>query len=104
MKIALLATNFAGNKGAAAMLKSIIKNLTLEYKEISFNLLSVYPREDREQNPFSNVKVISCKAQEIIFIAFLLAIIFYIFRWLNPVKKILLKYNGYWTSIKLRYS
>jgi len=92
-KITILAANFAGNKGAAAMLKSIIKNLDAEYKDMTYYLLSVYPKSDREENPFKNVKVVSCKPQEIIFIGFSLAILYYFFKWFKPVKKILLKYK-----------
>ena len=92
-KITILATNFAGNKGAAAMLKSIVRNLDAEYESLTYDLLSVYPKSDRAENPFKNLKVISCKPQEIIFIGFSLAILFYIFKWFKPVKKILLKYK-----------
>jgi len=92
-KIAILAANFAGNKGSAAMLKSIIRNLDAEHKDLTYNLLSVYPKSDRAENPFKNLKVISCKPQEIIFIGFSLAILYYIFKWFKPVKKILLKYK-----------
>lgn len=92
-KIAILAANFAGNKGAAAMLKSIVRNLDAEYEDLTYNLLSVYPKSDRAENPFKNLKVISCKPQEIIFIGFSLAILYYIFKWFKPIKKILLKYK-----------
>ncbi|HEX7560906.1 MAG TPA: polysaccharide pyruvyl transferase family protein, partial [Candidatus Humimicrobiaceae bacterium] len=92
-RIAILAATFDGNKGAAAMLKSIVKNLDAENTNYFFNILTVYPKNDRQQNPFKNVKIISCKAQEIIFIGFPLAILFYLFKWLKPIKKILLKYK-----------
>jgi len=92
-KIAILAANFAGNKGAAAMLKSIVKNLDTEYEEASYNLLSVYPKSDRKENTFENLKVVSCKPHEIIFIGFGLAVLYYILRWFWPAKKILLKYK-----------
>ena len=92
-KIAIIAANFTGNKGAAAMLKSIIKNLDSEYNGLTYNLLSVYPKNDRLENPFKNVKVISCKPQEIIFIGFSMAILFFLFKRLKPVRKFLLKYK-----------
>jgi colanic acid/amylovoran biosynthesis protein len=93
IKVSIIAANFAGNKGAAAMLKSVVGNLSEKYRSISYNLLSVYPREDRKQNPYKNLKIISCKPQEIIFIAFPLAISFYIFKWIKPLRNIITKYH-----------
>lgn len=89
MKISVLASTFSGNKGAAAMLQSLIKNLPDHYK---YNLLSVYPEEDSKQNPYQNVKVISAKPEEMIFVAFPLAILYYLFKWLGPMRSLLLKY------------
>lgn len=90
--ISILATNFAGNKGAAAMLKSLIVNLSLDFSgTLEYNLLSVYPKEDEDQNPYSNLKVVSCKPEQIIFVAFPLAIIFYLVQWIKPLRLLLLK-------------
>jgi len=93
MIITILAANFAGNKGAAAMLQSSIKNLSEHLGDVKYQLLSVYPKEDREQNTYSNLKVVSCKPEEIIFIAFPLAILCRILGWIPPIRRLLLK-NG----------
>lgn len=88
-KISILATTFAGNKGAAAMLQSVVKNLDPNY---SYNLLSVYPEEDRQQNPYSNLRVVDCKPEKIIFIAFPLAILYFLLNWIQPFRRLLLKH------------
>lgn len=90
-KIAILAATFSGNKGAAAMLQSIIKNVSGELDNVHYDVLSVYPDEDREQNPYDNAHVVSCKPEEIIFIAFPLAILFYLFKFIKPIKNLILK-------------
>lgn len=89
--VGITATDFAGNKGAAAMLQAIIKNVSHECKDVDYKLFSVYPNEDIQQSPYENLEVVSCKPEEIIFIAFPLAIIYYLFKWLKPIKNLLLK-------------
>jgi polysaccharide pyruvyl transferase WcaK-like protein len=86
--ISILATTFSGNKGAAAMLQSVVKNLGSSY---SYNLLSVYPAEDCQQNPYPNLKVVDCKPEKIIFVAFPLAILYYLLKWISPIRHLLLK-------------
>ena len=89
MKISILASTFSGNKGAAAMLQSLIKNLPDHYE---YNLLSVYPDEDVIQNPYQNLKIVSAKPEQMIFIAFPLALIYSLLQWFRPIKIVLLKY------------
>ena len=51
--IAITAASYSGNKGAAAMLQSSIKQLHDVYGDrLNINLMSVYPGEDRKQLPF----------------------------------------------------
>ncbi|MFD3259457.1 polysaccharide pyruvyl transferase family protein [Paenibacillus lentus] len=88
-KVTILAATFSGNKGAAAMLQSIILNLKSDVE--FFNVLSVYPKEDRKQNPHQNVRIISAKPEEVIFITFPLALLYYLVSWIKPLRKLLLK-------------
>lgn len=83
MKIGILAATFSGNKGAAAMLSSIVDNLTQRYENVEFNVLSVYPDQDKKQCYFNNCEIVSAKPEEILFKAFPLAILFRLFR---PIK------------------
>ena len=58
--IAITAASYSGNKGAAAMLQSSIKQLHDVYGDrLNINLMSVYPGEDKKQLPFDfiNIKV-----------------------------------------------
>ncbi len=89
--IGITATNFAGNKGAAAMLQSIIMN-TVE-DGVKYSLFSVYPESDIKQNPYDFLKVVSTKPEQLIFIAFPLAILFYLLKKIKFVKSFILKNN-----------
>ncbi len=91
MNITILATNFAGNKGAAAMLQSSIKQLSLHTDDVYYRLLSVYPEEDKRQNPYNNLEVVSCKPEHMIFLAFPLALLYYTFKWVKPIQRLLLR-------------
>ncbi|MBQ3094200.1 MAG: hypothetical protein IJC52_03415, partial [Clostridia bacterium] len=62
--IAITAASYSGNKGAAAMLQSSIKQLHDRYgHRLNINLMSVYPSEDREQIPHDFVRVVPCKPE-----------------------------------------
>ena len=91
--ISILAANFAGNKGAAAMLQSSIKNISSKVEGVQYKLLSVYPEEDRAQNPYENLEVVSCKPEKTIFITFPLAILYRIFHWVKPLRQLFLTNN-----------
>lgn len=91
INIGITATDFAGNKGAAAMLQSIVKNIKKQHEAVEFSLFSVYPAEDRQQNPYDYLKVISTKPEHIIFLAFPFAILYKVLGWIKPFKKLLLK-------------
>ena len=91
VKIGITAANFAGNKGAAAMLQSVIKNIKSADEATEFSLFSVYPEEDRQENPYSDLEIVSAKPEQMIFIAFPLAILFYVFKFIPPLKKLILK-------------
>ena len=73
--IAITAASYSGNKGAAAMLQSSIRQLHKKYgQRLNINLMSVYPKADREQVPWDFVKIVSCKPEQLLFIAFPLSL------------------------------
>ena len=56
--IAITAASYSGNKGAAAMLQSSIKQLHDVYGDrLNINLMSVYPSEDKKQLPFDFINL-----------------------------------------------
>ena len=58
--IAITAASYSGNKGAAAMLQSSIKQLHDVYGDrLNINLMSVYPGEDKKQLPFDFINITS---------------------------------------------
>lgn len=92
LMIAITAASYSGNKGAAAMLQSSIRQLRDRYGErLKINLMSVYPEEDAEQVPWDFIDIVSCKPEQLLFIAFPLAVCYKVFRWCPPIKKALLK-------------
>lgn len=90
--IGITAASYSGNKGAAAMLQSSIRQLHEQYGEgLEINLMSVYPKEDMEQVPWDFVKVISCKPEQLLFVAFPMALLYWLLQWCPPVRFLLLK-------------
>ncbi len=84
--IAITAASYSGNKGATAMLQSSIKQLYDIYgHRLNINLMSTYPMEDKKQVPHDFVKVISCKPEALVFIAFPLSILYIMLKWIRPV-------------------
>lgn len=62
--IAITAASYSGNKGAAAMLQSSIRQLYEKYGErLNINLMSVYPQEDKKQIPWDCIKIVSCQTR-----------------------------------------
>ena len=90
--VAITEASYSGNKGAAAMLQSSIRQLHERYGEqLNVMLMSVYPSEDRKQVPFDFVRVVPAKPEKVLFIAFPCAVAYRLLKWLPPVKKVLLK-------------
>lgn len=90
--IGITAASYSGNKGAAAMLQSSIKQLHNIYGDrLNINLMSVYPREDKKQLPFDFINITSTKPEQLMFVAFPLAILYRIFKWCPPIKKLISK-------------
>lgn len=57
-QIVIIGSALSGNKGAAAMLESAIQTLTERFPDAEFTLLSMYPAEDRKQNPYKNLEIV----------------------------------------------
>ncbi|MFP3153708.1 Coenzyme F420 hydrogenase/dehydrogenase, beta subunit C-terminal domain [Lachnospiraceae bacterium ZAX-1] len=90
--IAITAASYSGNQGAAAMLQSSIQQLYQNYgHRLNIKLMSVYPSEDKEQLPYDFIEVVSCKPEQLLFIAFPLAILYKAFSWCPPIKKLIAK-------------
>ncbi len=41
--------------------------------------MSVYPEEDKEQIPWDFIRIVSCKPEQLLFIAFPLAVLYKVF-------------------------
>ena len=90
--IAITAASYSGNKGAAAMLQSSITQLRERYGEsLNIKLMSVYPKGDREQVPHDFVDIVSTKPEQLVFVAFPLATLYRLFKWLPPARMLLSK-------------
>ncbi len=90
--VAITAASYSGNKGAAAMLQSSISQLHKRYgDQLQINLMSVYPKEDREQLPFDFIKVVPCTPKQLLFLAFPLAILYWLLKWCPPFRWLLEK-------------
>ncbi len=90
--VAITAASYSGNKGAAAMLQSSIKQLHDRYGEsLNINLMSVYLSEDRKQLPHDFIKVVPAQPEKLLFLAFPMAVLHWLFRWCPPIRKLLEK-------------
>ncbi|MGN1339623.1 MAG: polysaccharide pyruvyl transferase family protein [Oscillospiraceae bacterium] len=95
INIAITAACFSGNKGAAAMLQSSIKQLKERYGEkLNITLMSTYPKADRRliaemPEKYDFIKVVNTKPERLLFIAFPLAILYSFLRFIPPFKKLL---------------
>lgn len=90
--IGITAASYSGNKGAAAMLQSSITQLYDIYGDrLNINLMSVYPGEDKKQLPFDFINITSTKPEQLMFVAFPLAILYRLFKWCPPIKKLIAK-------------
>ncbi|MBQ4164732.1 MAG: hypothetical protein IJD85_00210, partial [Oscillospiraceae bacterium] len=80
--IAITAASFSGNKGAAAMLQSSIKQLRKRYGEsLDILLMSTYPAADRKliaemPDKHDNIRVVNAKPAKLLFLAFPLAVLY----------------------------
>ncbi|WP_353828592.1 polysaccharide pyruvyl transferase family protein [Agromyces sp. SYSU T0242] len=63
--ITIIGSALSGNKGAAAMLESAVHTLGERLDDVSFTLLSMYPDEDRAQNPYPNVDIVPAAPRQL---------------------------------------
>lgn len=92
VNIAITAASYSGNKGAAAMLQSSIRQLYDIYGDrLNITLMSVYPGEDRKQNPYDFMKIVSAKPAKLIFFVFPLACLYWLLKWIPGLKRLFLK-------------
>ena len=92
MTIAITAASYSGNKGAAAMLQSSIRQLSEIYGEkLHIELMSVYPSEDARQCPHEFVKIVSAKPEQLVFTAFPCAVLYRLLHWCPAFRILLLK-------------
>jgi colanic acid/amylovoran biosynthesis protein len=63
--ITIIGSALSGNKGAAAMLESAVQTLDERLGDVRFTLLSMYPDEDRAQNPYPNLDVVAADPKQL---------------------------------------
>ena len=64
-RLTIIGSALAGNKGAAAMLESALQTLGERLGEVEFTLLSMYPREDAEQNSYPNLDIVAAGPRQL---------------------------------------
>jgi colanic acid/amylovoran biosynthesis protein len=64
-RLTIIGSALAGNKGAAAMLESALQTLTERLGEVDFTLLSMYPRQDAEQNTYPNLEIVAASPRQL---------------------------------------
>lgn len=76
------------SNGLAAMLQSSIRQLHDRYgARLNIHLMSVCPSEDRKQIPWDFIIIVPCKPEQLLFVAFPLALFYKLFSGYPPVKK-----------------
>jgi colanic acid/amylovoran biosynthesis protein len=63
--VTIIGSALSGNKGASAMLESSIQTLEERLPGVQFTLLSMYPAEDRKQNPYPNLEIVSANPKQL---------------------------------------
>ncbi|GAA1985024.1 polysaccharide pyruvyl transferase family protein [Microbacterium pumilum] len=86
--VTIIGSALSGNKGAAAMLESAVQTLDerLGAGNVRYSLLSMYPAEDRAQNPYPHVEVIPASPRQLGVTINLLALLY---RLLPPLRSLL---------------
>lgn len=91
INIAITAASFSGNKGAAAMLQSSIKQLKERYGErLNIFLMSTYPSADRRligemPERYDFIKVVNAKPARLLFLTFPLSVLYRILPFLRKL-------------------
>ena len=93
INIVITAASFCGNKGAAAMLQSGIKQLRERYGErLQITLMSTYPKRDREiiaamPERYDFINVVNAKPEKLLFLTFPLAAMYGFFKHIPLLRK-----------------
>jgi len=84
--VSIIGSALSGNKGAAAMLESSVESILAEFPDASFTLFSMYPAEDRRQNPYPQLEIIDARPRPLGTTINLLALLY---RILPPLRSLL---------------
>jgi colanic acid/amylovoran biosynthesis protein len=71
----LFGATITGNRGAESMLRAAVQTISELDKHAGFCLLSLYPNEDMQENPFSNMRILPCKPISLVLLEFPMALI-----------------------------
>jgi len=92
--IAIVGGTFAGNKGAAGMLESIIINLHCRMPgRIRFDVISIYPKRDSARPLQDNVRIIPAEPAKLVLILPPIAILYALLGKLHLPRKFLLGFS-----------
>lgn len=84
-RITIIGSALSGNKGAAAMLEAAIQTLGERLDDPQFTLLSMYPDEDRAQNPYPNLDIVAAAPRQLGVTINTLALAYRILPFLRPM-------------------
>jgi len=102
-KIAVIGATFSGNKGASAMLESLISNTThLSKFPVHFDVLSIYPERDKLWNIQDNVSIVPLNLINLIFILPLTSLLYSLLGKLHLPRNFLLKHKPLETIVNAR--
>lgn len=80
--VTIIGATLSGNKGAAAMLQSVLENLPPLVGEVRFSVLSVYPDKDERLNDDDRVEIVPAKPIALMFTVSM-AMMWAALRWLH---------------------
>jgi len=83
--VAVIGSALSGNKGASAMLESAVQTLGDRLGDVRFTLFSMYPDEDRAQNPYENLQIVPASPKQLGVTINLLGLLYRILPPLRPL-------------------
>ncbi len=86
--VSIIGATLSGNKGAAAMLQSVLENLPPLVEQVHFDVLSVYPEQDELLNDDERVQIVPAKPLALL-LAVPLAMVWVVLRWLRLPPRLL---------------
>jgi colanic acid/amylovoran biosynthesis protein len=84
-RITIIGSALSGNKGAAAMLEAAVQTLGARLDDPRFTLLSMYPDEDRAQNPYPNLEIVAASPRQLGVTINTLALVYRVLPFLRPL-------------------